>query len=310
MTVPKKILLILLILFMLISMYVLVKYNYRLTNVLAHADTSTQVNTVCKKHSGRVWFVSYADGGVYIANQRALTHSALNKCVDFFMHFGPHSIDEEYFKKHQSILTQPRGAGYWLWKPYVVLKMLEQVPENDFVLYVDVGSLLIKPVDSLIERLGDADILIFKNVHKNKGHVKRDLLKLMDLDHEEVLNALQLQAGYIFARNTGGARKFIKKWLKLCEIERAITDSPSVDEYPSFIDHRHDQAILSLLVLKYPEKVALMEFGETFEYFIQHRRGSVNRGSLLWKPFNNKINYEMTRLEKYLNKWMQWLNRF
>ena len=32
-----------------------------------------------------------------------------------------------------------RGGGYWIWKPYIISKMLEQINENDILVYIDAG---------------------------------------------------------------------------------------------------------------------------------------------------------------------------
>ncbi|TLE03345.1 hypothetical protein [Helicobacter japonicus] len=35
--------------------------------------------------------------------------------------------------------TPTRGFGYWCWKPYIILKTLEQLENNDILLYADIG---------------------------------------------------------------------------------------------------------------------------------------------------------------------------
>jgi hypothetical protein len=35
---------------------------------------------------------------------------------------------DDYFKaKNADILNQPRGSGYWIWKPYIILKKLLEI---------------------------------------------------------------------------------------------------------------------------------------------------------------------------------------
>jgi hypothetical protein len=39
--------------------------------------------------------------------------------------------------RYAHILEQPRGAGYWMWKPYVILKTLvERMDWGDYLCYV------------------------------------------------------------------------------------------------------------------------------------------------------------------------------
>ena len=34
--------------------------------------------------------------------------------------FGPSDISEDFYKKNQNILDLKKGAGYFLWKPYII----------------------------------------------------------------------------------------------------------------------------------------------------------------------------------------------
>src|SRR5208282_2331127 len=61
--------------------------------------------------------------------------SALNKGVDFILNYRKSHIDKEFFEKNKHILSQKKGDGYWLWKPYFILKTLENAPENSTVIY-------------------------------------------------------------------------------------------------------------------------------------------------------------------------------
>ena len=114
-------------------------------------DLSTDKTVQCKQNmNGNVWLISYADGGeVHLANQRALTASALNKCIDFYKPYNRKHIASSYVNAHENIFSQKKGAGYWLWKPYIILETLEEIPENDILLYADSGSVIAKPIDSL-----------------------------------------------------------------------------------------------------------------------------------------------------------------
>lgn len=48
--------------------------------------------------------------------------------------------------------------------------------------------------------------------------------------------------------------RFVEEWLRYCRDERILTDIPNESGYPNltgFVDHRHDQSVLSLLAEKY-----------------------------------------------------------
>ena len=241
-------------------------------------DVSTQKNVgPSRKILCNTWLVSYGAGEVHLANQRHLIVTAQNKGIDFFKPHTSRHIDLGYATRHAKILQQKRGAGYWLWKPYVILRTLEQIPPNDVVLYLDSGISIVKPVVPLIDLCVDHDLILFQDGNSNRKYIKRDLLKIMDMDNNATRDAIQLCGGLVLAKNTPKTRDFIQKWLDLCENEQALTDSPSQDEYPELIDHRHDQAILTVLAMQNSELVHSLPFSKVGEFFKWHRRRKIHR---------------------------------
>lgn len=242
-------------------------------------DISMQQINECKlKLPGKVWLISYAGGEnkVHLSNQLVLMHSALNNCIDNIKAYNPTSLDTAFVQKNKKILSLPRGNGYWLWKPYIILDTLKQIPDGDIVLYLDSGVEILKDIDTLLNNLSTHAIIAFENSHTNRQYVKRDLLKLMGIDTPEVRDSIHLQASYLAFKNNKSTRKFVKKWLELCENEIALTDTPSIDEYTDFLDHRHDQAILSLLYLSHKNYFKILDLNEAARYFNHHRRRDVN----------------------------------
>ena len=48
--------------------------------------------------------------------------------------------DEVFWNKHKNfIINNKRGYGYWIWKPYLILKKLKEINDNDILLYLDCG---------------------------------------------------------------------------------------------------------------------------------------------------------------------------
>lgn len=266
------------------------------TILVLQSDPSVEPSVICNnKIPGKVWLISYADGpDVNFRNQRYQIKSALNKCIDYYKPYNISDIDPEYKKTHSKILSHKIGAGYWLWKPYIILKTMEEVPEGDIIFYMDSGVILRKPIDAVVNRLENSDIILFQSIFPSKPNIKRDLLKMMDADNEDIRNDLDIQASYIMVRNNKHARDFIKKWLTWCENEKAITDLPSEDEYPEFFMHRHDQSILTLLYHKHKDEINMMPNSVLNDYFLHHRRRQY------------KAAYPLSILEdiKYNNRWL------
>lgn len=167
-------------------------------------------------------------------------------------------LGEEFITENKAIMSQTRGAGYWMWKPFVIKKALELIKDNDFLMYSDCGITFLRNIDEIAAVMDDTEekLLLFEleDIHTNKRWTKRDCFVYMGLDNEPYLSKTQLLASYILMRKNEFVIKFINEWLYYAKDYRVITDSPNecgLPNYPEFADHRHDQSILSLLGRKY-----------------------------------------------------------
>lgn len=169
--------------------------------------------------------------------------------------YGPQDIDEKFRTEHADILQQPRGNGYWLWKPYVIYKTLLQLQEGDVLVYADAGSYYVAPVRFLIKAMRGAgsDMMPFELEFRESAYTKRDAFLLMGCDSPEYADTPQRMAGFQVIRKTEKTVQFVKEWLEYAGDSRINTDSPSVlgENYPDFIENRHDQTVFSLLSKKY-----------------------------------------------------------
>jgi len=272
-------------------------YNKEKIKAFADADVSIHKPVTCNsKIPGNVWLISYAEGrDLYLANQQGLVASSINKCIDFIKIYRKKHIAPEYLEAHKEIFSAKRGAGYWLWKPYLILETLKTIPENDILLYVDSGATIIKPIDSLLDNLIEKDIAFADQIFINKNYTRKTLFQIMGMDYEEAWNSSQANAAFILIKNTQTARDFLAEYLHLAEKPEAIMDSDKSDEYPEFIDHRHDQSILSLLYLKHKDSIKIIDNGELMQHFFHHRRYG-------WDGISLIFNHEpLTRFEAWFS---------
>jgi hypothetical protein len=206
-----------------------------------------------KKH-----LVNYSDKSHH-NSQKENSNSALKfGGFDNVFSFNLQDLGDEFITENKGIMSQARGAGYWMWKPFVIKKALEMMGDNDILMYSDSGISFIKNIDELIDIMDmtEEKLLLFEleDIHPNKRWTKRDCFILMGLDKEEYLNQNQLLASYILMRKNDFVLNFVDEWLTYAKDYRIITDSPNecgLPNYPEFMDHRHDQSILSLLGRKY-----------------------------------------------------------
>ncbi len=176
--------------------------------------------------------------------------------ADKVISYSPNDIDMEFFKKNKKILTQSRGGGYWLWKPYFIKRTLEEIDYGDYLFYCDSGACFCSNIDYLIGCLESykQDILCFEIPLIEKQWTKRDCFILMDCDYEEYTDTNQRIATYMLIKKSKKSMNFIEDYLKYSCDEKILTDLDNTlnkENYEGFIEHRHDQSIFSLLTKKY-----------------------------------------------------------
>jgi hypothetical protein len=204
------------------------------------------------------YLINYADQ-TYYKSQKQNTESALKiGGFDEVISYGVKDLDQEFKDKNKFILDHKRGAGFWIWKPYIILKTLEKINEGDLLFYSDAGCVFIRDIDPIIEILDSTDekLLLFEieDIHTIKQWTKRDCLVYMGLDKEPYLSYPQFLGGFSVMRKNSFVMSFVKEWLEYAQDPRIITDIPNecgLDNYPEFKDHRHDQSIVSLLGRKH-----------------------------------------------------------
>ena len=73
--------------------------------------------------------------------------------------YTPGDIDIEFKNKHKNILKYPRGNGYWIWKNYFIKKRLNEIDDNDILLF----SFKVSPDSISLSFLKHFSFFIFLN---------------------------------------------------------------------------------------------------------------------------------------------------
>jgi len=200
------------------------------------------------------YHINYANGR-YLKAQEYCSQSAKAVGFDEVISFSINDIDRDFLEKNIKILSQPRGAGYWIWKPYFIKKTLEKINDGDLLVYSDSGSYYQNSVQPLIDLIKKEKTGVLSFELKGlleKTYTKKDTFVLMGLDDPKYSESSQREATYIWLIKNDFTVKLINEYLEFAQDERIITDLASQNEnHPEFQDHRHDQSIWSLLCKKY-----------------------------------------------------------
>lgn len=174
---------------------------------------------------------------------------------DKVISFTPEHICKEYKRAHHTIFSCSRGNGLWLWKPYIIDKVIQGCKDGDIIFYADSGAFFIRNINSLVLSLRkDEKIWVSDCPLIESCFTKEKCFAGMQCDKDVFGSTNQIQATYFMLVCCEESRSFIKEWLSYCEIEELISPEGGMKiSQPmgcAFVAHREDQSILSLLCKK------------------------------------------------------------
>ena len=158
-----------------------------------------------------------------------------------------------------------RGDGYWMWKPYVILETLNKVDSGDIVVYSDCGNQIspgvmwddywatLEHYDSIFHKYREGEIYYWGNSNI-KRWTKNSVIDYFSQGNDgSWANQTQFWAGFIVVKKTEETLKLIRSWLHILMFrpDLLIDTFGAEDNCQSteFVEHRHDQAILTGILL-------------------------------------------------------------
>jgi hypothetical protein len=202
-----------------------------------------------------ITLINYANSG-YVKSraeqkETALTIAGFNKVIEY----NYEDIDDDFKRTCSKHFDNPRGAGYWVWKPYFILKTLDTLQDGDVLAYCDSGACFKSSILPYINKM-KGSIMLFYPDNKSfieKVWTKMDILKHLQVHNNmTILQTVQLEGGFILLKKSDISYRFITEWLELCKDYHLISDEPSIKpNLCEFTENRHDQALLSILGKKH-----------------------------------------------------------
>lgn len=193
------------------------------------------------------------NGGYFNAqklnSKTALSVAGFDQAIGYRMS----DLPSDFAKKHERHFSYTRGAGYWIWKPYIVLDAIQKMSNDDILMYSDSGCHFIhsmQPVFDILEQTPNK-VLAFRLSQIEKDWTKRDCFVELGCDKPEFTDSKQIMSTFFLCRKTEFAISIAKQWYEYASDFHMVADdfvSPSIfPNYPSFKEHRHDQSVLSLV---------------------------------------------------------------
>jgi len=212
-------------------------------------------------------FVTFAAGPRYDTRYIVEDVRRLN-LFDKIYGLGPQDLGEAFWARHGAFVRahasdeDARGYGFWVWRAFIIQRCLRGMRDDDILVYSDAGA-IVMPEDGVRARLeahfrdiqqwpvglgagfGDVD---------SRTRCKADVFAALGVTEEKEKALFQYQGGRLICRKHPAAMRIIDLWARLAweRHYHLFDNSPSrLPNHPTFKGHRHDQAILSILMHRY-----------------------------------------------------------
>ena len=217
--------------------------------------------SICTTKQGRWWALTFGTHGHHLQKAHALCQSAVAATpqLDGCIAQGVVNLTQKEKARlgisgsFSHILNGTRGFGYWKWKPWVIQRFLQsgEAQAGDTIVWLDrdlqVGPKSLAPLFCIGQNVGSGVAGFHSPCLLDRAWTKRELvLRLQPTD--EQLDTVTTMGGLLVLRKTSFTERLIADWLELGltgAFEDPIRGSP---QDPTFVEHRHDQAALSLLM--------------------------------------------------------------
>jgi len=176
----------------------------------------------------------------------------------------------EFYEKNKEVLDCSRGDGYWLWKPKIILDIFDKIEYGDVVIYTDAGDLANIQLTDVINFFNMNDYY-YSNWNgrrtPQKFHTKRDCFILMDCDKDIYHNTAQVEAGFFAVKKTDMNKLLMQEYMNYCSVKQIVDDEDSklAPNFENWQFHRHDQSVLTNLLIKNK-----LNFSSYFDRFISY----------------------------------------
>lgn len=208
--------------------------------------------------------VTFADGSpLWKSSARRLAkevaESPLLSRTDISSNYSPlQGPDFQRLVSLDSLKKNPRGSGFWIWKPFLIKHSLENLRDYETgVLYLDAGctfnssAAASKTLVSYFAQAKQFGTLLFElSDQPELKWTKKDLFLRLGVADTALTQSNQRHSTAHFWTPTDLNFKILDDWIAISLEEKFhyLDDSPSrAGNVSGFIEHRHDQSILSTI---------------------------------------------------------------
>lgn len=211
----------------------------------------------------KLHFMTYADNNFSEAMTRLTKEAFMFGEFNTINPYCPNDIPVSIKNKFIDILSQKRGGGYWLWRPFILLQQLNKIEDGDIIVYLDAGCMLnIKGKDKFWDYVNKINkskygSLSFQmtglksgSLAKEKEWTTDEIFKhfKIDINNKEITETGQFLGGIFLLKKNKDSMKYVNDTIK-CILSNPylITDVYNKNQKSYFKDNRHEQSVTSII---------------------------------------------------------------
>ena len=202
----------------------------------------------------KIHFISYGDQIYRRAKDRIYKEAMNTNWFDTIKCYEKKDLPNDFVKEFDDLLLMDRGGGYWIWKFYIILNRLEEINDNDFLIYLDSGCTInLNGKERFYEYIEMIKNNKYKIIGQQLFHQERtwtikEIFEAFNIpeDHE-IATSHQILSGIIIMQKCDAVISIFKDCLeKIRKDHLLITDHYNSKQRVGFKENRHDQSFFSL----------------------------------------------------------------
>jgi len=204
----------------------------------------------------KIHFITYGNEKYIQSKERIKQEAIQSNFFDTITIYGPDDLDSNFKETYKNILNLPRIAGYGIWRPYLIKKILEIIEYDDILIYLDAGCTINNygknRFDEYIKMLNQSELGIISfqmSIHKEKIWTTKEIFKYFNLDMDgEIANSGQINDGILIMKKNEHLITIINIWYDVIyDNVLLFTDYYNHIQVAYFKDNRHEQSIFSII---------------------------------------------------------------
>lgn len=206
-------------------------------------------------------FLTFGDGAenFVAARKRVAQEAVTTGLFDEVLDCDWKDVSPEMQKS--PLRTCKRGCGYWAWKPDLIYSQLLKMDDGDILVYCDSGNVVHrsmrqwKKLFALLDRFD----CVFRRISSCGFHWQRKELHecfAREIRPEKMIRmCFNFEGSTVVLKRTPFTLQLVGEWrdfvLKHPKWVRDVEGNELDRQLPGFVENRHDQSVLTLLVYKY-----------------------------------------------------------